>query len=257
MPDKKGKLAGKRAIITGASNGIGAAIARRFAEEGADLFLAYGKDRTAAESVLDFVRGQGSRAAILSVDLSDFRQVEELLEQAFAFLGSVHILVNNAAAITRTKFLDLTVEQYDKILDINLKAPFFLLQGVARHMIASGIGGSVINISSVSAVSPVSRMAHYQCSKAGLNALAMSAAYELGAAGIRVNTIMPGLTATKTNRNQWEGDPALWAKRSAGIPLERTGVPEDHVAAALLLASDESSWITGTEIVIDGGGNLA
>ena len=257
MPEEQQKLVGKSAVITGASNGIGAAIAKKFAEQGADLFLTYRSDQAAAETVLQNVLAQGIRAKICRVDLGDFQQVERLLAEALDFLGKIHVLVNNAATITRTGFLNISEGEYDRVLDTNLKAPFFLLQRIAKHMADAEIKGSIINISSVSAVSAISRMAHYQCSKAGLNALAMSAAYELGPHGIRVNTIMPGLTATKTNRNQWEGNPGLWAKRKQGIPLDRAGVPEDHVAAALLLASDESSWMTGTEIIIDGGGNLA
>ncbi len=250
------KLDQKNALITGASHGIGRAIAMKFAEEGANLVIGYHSDRKAAESVVEYAGQLGVRAKAIGVDLSQFAAVEPFWEAAKSFLGSVEILVNNAAVITRKTFLEISTQDYDRVLTTNLKTPFFLLQRVGQHMIDRQIKGSIINISSVSAISPVSKMAHYQCSKAGLNALTMSAAYELGPFGIRVNTIMPGLTATNTNRNQWEGDPQLWAKRKAGIPLGRAGVANDHAGAALLLASDESEWTTGAELIIDGGAFL-
>lgn len=136
---------------------------------------------------------------------------------------------------------------------VNLRFPFFATQAYAARMRGAGIGGSIINISSISATKAISAMAHYQCSKAGLVLLTRSTAYELAPFNIRVNTISPGLTATKANANQWRDKPDLWRERGKDIPLGRPGRPEDLAGAAVFLASDESAWMTGGELVVDGG----
>ena len=194
----------------------------------------------------------GSSMGFTQLEAAESDSASRLQDAAIEFLGGIDILVNNAATITRTPFLQITADQYQTVLDVNLRFPFFATQHVAQHMKDEGIRGSIINVSSVSATSAVSRMAHYQCSKAGLEMLTTSAAYELAEFGIRVNTIAPGLTATKANRNQWEGDPELWRQRAAGTPLG-PGQATDHAGAAVFLASDESSWVTGANIRIDGG----
>lgn len=247
------RLRGKRAVVTGGGNGIGAAIAEAFAREGADVFFTVRADVAAAERLASRAGETGARVSFIRLDASEPAAAARLLDASVEFHGRVDILVNNAATTTRTRFLDITPEEYSTILDVNLRFPFFATQLFARHMKETGPAGSIINISSVSATRAVSRMAHYQCSKAALNMLTRGAAYELAEHGIRVNTISPGLTATNANRNQWQDDPALWASRGEGIPLNRTGLPSDHAGAAVFLASDESSWMTGAEIVVDGG----
>lgn len=248
-----GRLRGKRAVITGGSNGIGAAIAEAFAREGADVFFSTRVDETAAERVVRRGEELGVRMRFMRLDASEHSAVARLLDDAVAFHGRVDVLVNNAATATRTRFLDITPEEYSTVLDVNLRFPFFATQLFARHMKENNLSGSIINISSISATKAVSAMAHYQCSKAALNMLSRGAAYELAPYGIRVNTISPGLTATNANSNQWRDNPALWQARGQGIPMGRTGVPSDHAGAAVFLASDESSWMTGADIVIDGG----
>ena len=245
------RLLNKRAVITGGSNGIGRAIVEAYLQEGADVFFTVLSDVEKANSILEAF--PESKVHYLKVDASRLEYVDLLVARAREFLGGIDILVNNAATITRTRFLDISATEYEKVMDVNTRFPFFVTQAVARYMVKHECQGSIVNISSISAFSAISKMAHYQCSKAALNMLAKSAAYELAPYGIRVNTILPGLTATKANRNQWEGNPSLWANRSSGIPLGRTGIPMDHAGAAVFLASDESSWITGAEIVIDGG----
>jgi glucose 1-dehydrogenase/3-oxoacyl-[acyl-carrier protein] reductase len=251
-----GRLDGKRAVITGGSNGIGRAIAEAFAREGADVFFTIRDDETAAREVVHYADQFGHKIAFKQLDATDVSNVDRLLDESVAFLGHVDLLVNNAAAITRTRFLDITLEQYSTVLDVNLRFPFFATQAFARHMKEHSIKGSIINVSSVSATRAVSQMAHYQCSKAGLHMLTRGAAYELGPDGIRVNTISPGLTATKANQNQWRDDPERWQHRGKDIPLGRTGIPTDHAGAAVFLASDESSWMTGGNLVIDGGAEV-
>lgn len=247
------RLTGKRAVVTGGSNGIGRAIVEAFAAEGASVLFTFRADQQAALAVSAAVEGRGGRAWAIPLDAARLGAAEELLEAAVETLGGIDVLVNNAATTTRTAFLDITAAQYAAVLDVNLRFPFFLTQLVARHMKDAGVRGSIVNVSSVSGTSAISRMAHYQCSKAGLDMLTRGAAYELAPFGIRVNGIAPGLTATKANRNQWEGDPALWESRTRDIPLGRPGVPADHAGAAVFLASDESAWMTGARLVIDGG----
>jgi NAD(P)-dependent dehydrogenase (short-subunit alcohol dehydrogenase family) len=250
------RLQNKNAVITGASHGIGRGIALAFAREGANLVFTYRNDSAAAQALVDQLTSGETRAAAAQIDGNDLGAIDVLLQLAESFLGTVDVLVNNVGVTTRTSFCDITPQEYDYVLTANLKFPFFLSQRVARHMIARKIRGSIINVSSVSAFKAVSKMAHYQCSKAGLSMLTKSLAYELAPYNIRVNTLSPGLTATQANRSQWEGDPELWKLRTKDIPLGRPGVPDDHGGAAVFLASDEASWMTGGDLVIDGGDSV-
>ena len=247
------RLLGKKAVVTGGGNGIGRAIAEAFAREGADVLFTIHSDRAAAEELVQTGEKHGVKMGYLQLDAGAFANVTRLFEESAAFHREIDILVNNAAVISRSAFLDISLDEYRRILDVNLQFPFFTTQIFARHMKENEIKGSIINISSVSAFRAISKMAHYQCSKAGLSMLTKSAAYELAGDGIRVNTISPGLTATKANRNQWRDDPELWRSRGKDIPLGRPGVANDHAGAAVFLASDESSWMTGSDLVIDGG----
>lgn len=247
-----GRLEGKRAVITGGSNGIGRAIAEAFVVEGAAVFFTVRTDEAAAAELERWGAARGARVGSTRLEAADVTSVARLRDEALEFLGGVEVLVNNAATITRTGFLDVTLDEYTRVLDVNLRFPFFAAQAFGRHMRDAGIRGSIINVSSVSGTSAVSRMAHYQCSKAGLNMLTRGAAYELAAFGIRVNTISPGLTATNANRDQWRDDPDRWRSRARGIPLGPAEA-RDHAGAAVFLASDESSRITGANLVIDGG----
>ena len=247
------RLSGKNAVVTGGANGIGAAIVRAFVAEGANVFFTSRSDHDAAESLVKELSAADAKTGFLVGDNKEWSTLDALVNQSIGFLGQVDILVNNAATMTRSLFLDISKEEYETIMDVNLRFPFFCIQSFAKHMIEKGIHGSMINVSSVSASRAVSKMAHYQSSKAALSMLTKSAAYELAEHGIRVNTISPGLTATKANKNQWQDDPDLWASRSDGIPLSRPGVANDHSGAAIFLASDESSWMTGGDLVIDGG----
>ncbi|MFI6390994.1 SDR family NAD(P)-dependent oxidoreductase [Nonomuraea sp. NPDC050540] len=247
------RLKGRRAIVTGGANGIGRAIAVAFAREGCEVFLTALRDEDAARDTLAELRGYGVRAHYMLLDGADPDGVRKLMEAAGRALGVADVLVNNAATMTRTGFLDLTPEEYERVMAVNLRFPFFATQAFAARLREEGAPGSVINISSISAFKAVSAMAHYQSSKAGLSMLTRSTAYELARYGIRVNTISPGLTATKANSPQWRDDPDLWHERSKDIPLGRPGRPADFAGAAVFLASDESAWMTGADLVLDGG----
>lgn len=248
----KGRLSGKRALITGASAGIGRSIAEAFIAEGADVFITARTDEAGARAVTALAQRTGQRADYILMDAAS-SSANELFEKAHAAIGPIDVLVNNPAFITRTPFLELSVEEYERTLAVNLRFPFFATQRFAKDCIARKQGGSIINISSVSAFKSVSRMSAYQASKAALSMLTRSCAVELAPYGIRVNTISPGLTATNGNANQWRDAPEVWQERKKEIPMQRAGVPSDMAGAAILLASDESSWMTGADLVIDGG----
>lgn len=247
-----GRLRGKRALITGASSGIGRAIAEAFIAEGADVFITARTDAAAAREVVELAEHLGQHASFTLMDAASIC-AEALFDEAQAAIGPMDILVNNPAFITRTPFLELSGDEYDQTLAVNLRFPFFATQRFAKDCIARNQGGSVINISSVSAFRAVSRMSAYQTSKAALSMLTRSCAVELAPYGIRVNTISPGLTATRGNANQWRDAPEMWQDRKKDIPMQRAGIPSDMAGAAILLASDESSWMTGADLVIDGG----
>ncbi|POM22555.1 2-dehydro-3-deoxy-D-gluconate 5-dehydrogenase [Actinomadura rubteroloni] len=248
-----GRLSGRRAVVTGGANGVGRGIATAFAREGCDVFFTALSDASAARETAAELREHGVRAEYLLLDGADPAAPGRLMDEATRALGLIDVLVNNAATLTRTAYLDITPEQYDQVMTVNLRFPFFLTQAFAARLRAAGAPGSVINISSISATKAVSAMAHYQCSKAGLSMLTRGAAYELAPDGIRVNTISPGLTATKANAAQWRDDPGVWHERSKDIPLGRPGRPGDLAGAAVFLASAESAWMTGGDIVVDGG----
>lgn len=248
-----GRLKGKRAIVTGGANGIGRAIAEAFAREGADLFFTARSDVEAADAARIVFQGYGVRADYMLLDVGEPDSVARLIERSETVLGLADILVNNVATGKRGEFLATHVDDYDRTMAVNLRFPFFATQAYARRMHAASIPGSIINIGSISATKAISAVASYQCSKAGLVMLSRSAAYELAPFQIRVNTISPGLTATKSNANQWRDQPEVWRERGKDIPMGRTGVPADIAGAAVFLASQESSWMTGAELVVDGG----
>ncbi len=252
-----GRLNNKKAIITGGSSGIGQAIAVAFAREGADVVIAYQHNQTGAEETLKQIRQFDRQCQAFNVDLSSKDALEAFIQQSCDFLGSVDILVNNAGTLTRCKsFFDIPVEDIDLLHNINYRAPFILTQLVAEKMMTQG-GGSIINISSVSTELVAPGFAHYECSKAALKMLTKASASELAEYHIRVNAISPGLIATNINADQRKHNVAVWEKRCSKIPLKQAGSPSDIVPIAVLLASDESAWTTGSIIHVDGGMTVA
>lgn len=203
--------------------------------------------------MLDQISAHGVKATAIQVDMSNPESVAQFFSESINFLGDVDILVNNAGILSYSPFLEATESDLDYAMNVNLKGPFLLLQHFSRYLKNLGHGGSVINVSSISANLTVPNLVVYQCSKAALSMLTKGAALELAHAGIRVNTLAPGLIATDLNRFLWEEDTKEWQELSNNIPLGRNGFPEDQVGAAIFLASDESSWMTGSTITVDGG----
>lgn len=246
-------LRGKAVLISGGSSGIGEATARRFLEEGARVFVG-GLDRdqvaTAVEGLSELGEVSGAAA-----DVSQEEGVASLVQSARDALGGIDILINNAGTAWREAFLDITPAHWDRMLAVNLRGMFLVAQAVARVMVDQGSGGVIVNMSSTNGLAGEADYAHYNASKGGVLLLTKTMAVELGARGIRVNALCPGYIDTPLNLEIAREVGAEFAADNArrNIPLRRTGLPDEVAAAYAFLASDDASFITGTEIVVDGG----
>lgn len=247
-------FSGKIALVTGAGTGIGVGIAESLAEAGADVALAYHSSGAGAEALAEKLRADGHRAITVQVDLQNVADVDRLVETTVSGLGPIDFLINNSGITDPHPPLELTEEQWDRTLDINLKGMFFTSQRVARLMIENRIKGSIVNLSSVHSKMAYENHTHYAATKAAINHMTHSLARHLAPQGIRVNAIAPGVieveryfrTMPHYNRDEW-------AER---IPLRRVGFPSDIGPLAAFLCSDLASWITGQVIFVDGGSTL-
>lgn len=244
-------LKGKVAIITGASKGIGEAIARFYARGGAHVVI-NSRKQEALDEVVRSVQEFGGSITAIAGNVGKAEDRADLVQRAVSDFGGIDILVNNA--VTNPYYgpiigCDETV--YDKTMDINVKAPFELSKLVYPYMKERG-GGSIINISSVEGLSPHDGMGIYSVSKAALNMLTKSCAQEWGADGIRVNSICPGLIQTKFSQALWSNE--KWTQSFINqLPIQRIGTPEDIASLAFFLASNSSSYVTGAVYTADGG----
>jgi len=239
----------KIAIITGSGTGIGAAIARRIAAEGAAVVLA-DRDLPSAAAVSDDIAKAGGRASACRVDIREPDQVEAMLEHTRSTYGRAHVLINNAGMGVQKHFLDTPVEMLRSMLDINVVGTFLCAQAAARDMVELG-GGAIVNFSSHSGFLGSSGRAAYAASKGGIIAMTRVMAVDLAQYGIRVNAVAPGPIDVPRSRHQHNDE-----RRSAwhnAVPLGRYGEPEEAAAVALFLASDDASYMTGQTISVDGG----
>ncbi len=248
---KTNRLEDRVAIVTGASRGIGRALALGLAREGAAVVVNYVASARAADEVVAEIAAGGGRAVAVQANIGDLTHHERLLAAARDRFGRLDILVNNAAATHRQAFLQATPEAWDQTHAVNLKGVYFLSQAVARVM-ASQKSGKIINISSVHDVKPMANNSVYTIGKGGLMMLTKSLALELAEHGIQVNSVSPGAILTDENRD-FLADPAYLARVLAKIPCRRIGTTEDVVGAVVLLASPESDYMTGSTVYVDGG----
>ncbi|MBO5675678.1 MAG: 3-oxoacyl-[acyl-carrier-protein] reductase [Bacteroidaceae bacterium] len=249
-------LEGKTALITGATRGIGKGIALKFASEGANIaFTGRGANEdmlAALEATRQEVEALGVKCIAYASDAANFAQTEETVKKVKEDFGSIDILVNNAGITKDGLMLRMTEEQWDTVINANLKSAFNFIHACLPIMMRQR-GGSIINMSSVVGVHGNAGQANYAASKAGMIALAQSVAQEMGPKGIRVNTIAPGFIETAMTEALPDEIRKEWTKK---IPLRRAGQTEDVANTALYLASDLSSYVTGQVIQVDGGMNM-
>ncbi len=243
-------LHGKAAVITGAQQGIGAAIAVALAEAGAHVIVNYLDDADSANAVAASAREFGVEAEAVQGDVSNSADIERMMAAADR-IGGVDILINNAGIFPRANFLELTESLYDSVLGVNLKGAFFCAQAAAKRMVAAGSPGCIVNLTSSSAFRPSPRGVHYSSSKAGLLGLTRAAALALAPHAIRVNAIAPGLTDTAQPRYGMSEEEL--ADAAALIPLAGLSMPDDIADLAVFLASDAAKRITGQTIHVNGG----
>ncbi len=245
------RLKGKVAVVTGASKGIGAAIAERFGEEGASVVVHYGSDKKGAEKVVAAIEKAGSKAVAVQGDLSKADEVSKVFEAAGAAFGKIDVLVNNAGVYDFRPLPQIDAEHFHKHFNLNVLGLLLATREAVKRMDG---GGSVINISSLVSLAPVANGAVYSATKAAVDAITQALAQELGPQGIRVNSLLPGVTSTEGFNAMGEetvkGFEALAVSRT---PLGRVGAASDIAGAALFLATEDSGWVTGAEIPVGGG----
>jgi len=245
---------GKRnvALITGASNGIGKAIALMLAREGTDVAIHYFRDDRAAQDTLEQAKAYGVKAQLVQGDIGNTADIERIVAETMDAFGHIDFLINNAGIFLDRDFFDITEEIFDRTISVNLKGCFLMMQKVAAHMVRQGIKGRIVNISSALAVTGCEFQPHYAASKAGVNMLTQAGATCLAPYGITVNAIMPGTIETNANKNQLS-DPAVAAQILMRTPLKSYGSTEHIAEAVKYLLAPGAEWTTGSILRVDGG----
>lgn len=243
------QLEGKTAIITGAGRNIGKAMAERFASEGAAVVVVDNHEGR-ARAVADGIRAAGGRAVAVVVDVTREDEVAAMVKRAVDEFGRLDILVNNVAATINKPVLETTVDEWELVMNVTLRSVFLGVKHAARAMIEAGNGGSIVNVGSTSGHRGAKGKFAYAVAKSGVNNLTRAAAVDLAEYGIRVNTLTPTQTGSPVGQDDDVPDRGI---KPGGIPIGRFGRPPEQAAAALFLASDEASFITGADLACDGG----
>ena len=246
------RLAGRCALITGAAGGIGLGCAEAFAEEGCDLVLLDLDEAKVAAVAADLAGRSGRTVHALACDLADAEAARMAVIRAAALLGRIDVLVNNAGVLAAGDILDATLEDFDRVLAVNLRAPFVVGQTVARHMVDARIKGSIINMSSINAVLAIPNQIAYVTSKGGLSQMTKAMALALAPHGVRVNAIGPGTVVTDILKGVMQ-DEAARRRVLQRTPLGRFGEPAEIGRVAVFLACEDSSYMTGQTLYPDGG----
>jgi 3-oxoacyl-[acyl-carrier protein] reductase len=247
--DSQMKLNGKIAVVTGASSGIGAGIAKALGAEGATVIVNYASSKSGADAVVASIEAVGGKAIAVQADMSKSADVVRMFDGVKADHGKVDVLVNNAGVAVFEMVADLTEEAFHKQFNVNVLGYFLAIREALKHF--GDAGGSIINISSILSTDPYLASSVYAATKGAVDTLTFALARELGPQGIRVNSILPGHTNTPATDGNFAGD--LGVKILAGTPLGRFGEPEDIAPVAVFLASDDSHWVTGESIRAAGG----
>ena len=245
-------LEGKTVLITGASRGIGRGTAIECARHGADLALNWFRDRDGIEETMAAVRALGRKVIEVEGDVAQRESAQPFIDAAAQALGGIDVLVSNAGICPFHAFLDTPPEVFERTMAVNLHGAYYMTQAAARRMKEQGRGGSLIAISSISALVGGGTQAHYTPTKAGVHSLMQSCAIALGPYGIRCNSVMPGTIATDINKEDL-ADPAKRAYMEKRIPLGRLGEPRDVAGCVVFLASDLARYVTGAAVLVDGG----
>ncbi len=244
------KAAGKAALVTGASKGIGKVIAIELARAGFDVAVNYNSDLAGAEDTVREIRELGRKGAAIQANVGDVASVRNLFAEFDRHFDDLHVLVANAAVQTWKALLDLTVEEWDKVLNTNVRGTFLCTQEAARRMIAKGHGGSIITLGSGCNKLAFPRLVDYTTSKGGIEMFTKVAAVELGKHQIRVNCVAPGATEVERTKAEAGDYAGTWAPLT---PLGRIGMPLDIAKAVLFFAGDQSEFVTGQTLFVDGG----
>ena len=245
-------LQGKVAAVTGGDQGIGRAIVERLARDGADVSLCYRSNKAGADEVVAALQKLGRKAVAIQCDVAKLADGQRFIDESVARLGRVDILVNNAGIEKHKQFWEVSEPDYDAVLNVNLKGPFFITQAFVKHRMQVKAGGKVINISSVHEDLPFPGFASYCASKGGLKMLTRNLGIELAPLGITINAVAPGAIDTPINRQLMANTAQLNALLE-NIPLKRMGKSEEVAAVVAFLASSDADYVTGTTYFVDGG----
>ena len=255
-------LKGQKALITGSSSGIGEAAARSLAKAGAAVLVNYRSEKDAAEKIVSDILGDGGEAIAVGADVSREEDVLRMFDQMYQAFGGIDILVSNAGLQKDSAFVDMTLDQWNTVLNVNLSGQFICIREAAKQFLKQGVksglscaAGKVICMSSVHQIIPWAGHVNYASSKGGLEMMMKSVAQELAPHKIRVNSIAPGAIQTQINTEAWN-TPEAKEKLLKLIPYNRVGMPDDIGKAVVWLASDDSDYVTGTTLFVDGGMTL-
>ena len=255
-------LKGQRALVTGASSGIGAGVALALAEAGADVVVNYASSAAGAQKTVDAITALGRKAVPVKADVSQESDVEAMFDEMIGAFGGIDILVNNAGLQQDAAFVDMTIEQWNKVIGINLTGMFLCTRRAVREFIEQGVNenvsrasGKIVCMSSVHEIIPWAGHVNYAASKGGVKLFMQSVAQELAPQKIRINSVGPGAIKTPINKDAWDTPEALNSLLTL-IPYGRIGLPEDIGRAVVWLASDDSDYVNGQTLFVDGGMTL-
>ena len=243
-------FSGKTVLVTGGGSGLGSGIAYRFAEAGADLVINYLHSADPAAKLAAQISDFGGKPFTFQADVTQKAEVDSLVAGTVEAFGRLDVLVNNAGIYPLSPVMDMAEEDWDRVIDANLRSTFLCTQAAARQMVDQGTGGAVVNIASIEALNPAPLHSHYNAAKGGVLMYTKAAAYELGSHGIRVNAVSPGLIWREGLDEDWPDGVERYLNAA---PLQRLGMPDDVADACLFLTSAGARWITGANLVVDGG----